>query len=549
MFDFLENKLYIIQMIFQENQTIGNAWKICSDKFKTLPFTASINGKNFSYAESAAATNKISAFLSEQQLKKSEKVALISENRAEWGLCWLGITTMGCVAVPVMTDFASEQMLNILEHSEARFIYVSQRMFSKISESKLVKNGSYSIIDEDPAFSSDSQAETSANVPDISAPDDIAALIYTSGTTGVSKGVLLSHRNIMTNAWDSTQVGPFLPGDAMLSVLPLAHMYEFTQGFMTPMLAGANITYLGLKPAPSLMMKAIEKVRPHFMLSVPLLIEKIYKSSVLGPISKSRVLSILYRIPVFRKLLNKFVIGKKLLKTFGGRLKFFGIGGAPLSEKVERFLKEAAFPYAVGYGLTETSPCLAGSAPFETIFKGIGPEFEHVKLRVSDDGEIQAFGPSVMSGYYKDEQRTDEVFTEDGWFKTGDLGSIDEKGNLYINGRLKNLILGPSGENIYPEEIENELKANPIVSECLVLKNKLGLIARVCLDEDKLKNQYNELKHNVNNFPIWKEKTLEDLRKSINKQLSSFSKLNRIIEQEIPFELTPSLKIKRFMYF
>ncbi|MBI9106502.1 MAG: AMP-binding protein [Spirochaetales bacterium] len=536
-------------MIFHEKLTIGNAWKLSSEKYSELPFTASINSNGYSYAEAAVAISRISAFLSNQQLKKGEKIALISENRAEWGLCWLGITTMGCVAVPVMTDFSSEQMLNILEHSEARFVYVSEKMFGKISESNIVESGNYCLIDADPAFSaSDDKEFSEIQYIDINDPDDTAALIYTSGTTGISKGVLLSHKNIMTNAWDSTFVGDFQPGDAMLSVLPLAHMYEFTQGFMTPMIEGANITYLGQKPSPTLMMKALKNVRPHFMLSVPLLIEKIYKTSVLGPVSKSKALGIIYRIPPLRKLLNKFVIGKKLLKTFGGRLKFFGIGGAPLSETVERFLREAAFPYAVGYGLTETAPCLAGSAPFETIFKGIGPEFKHVKLRVSDEGEIQASGDTIMSGYYKDEEKTAEVFTEDGWFKTGDLGSIDTKGNLYIKGRLKNLILGPSGENIYPEEIENELKANPLVSECLVLNDDIGLVARVFLDQEKLKLQFEELKHNVNNFPIWKENTLEDIRKTMNKRLSNFSKISHIVEQEIPFKLTPSLKVKRFLY-
>jgi long-chain acyl-CoA synthetase len=536
-------------MIFQENLTVGNAWKNSSETNSELPFTTSINGKSFSYAEAAGVVSRISAFLSEKKLKKGDKVAIISENRAEWGLCWLGITTMGCVAVPIMIDFPAEQMLNILEHAEADFVFASEKLISKITESKLVKKHNFKVIDNDPIFSENSGLdEYTGDIKTANSPEDVAALIYTSGTTGMSKGVLLSHKNIMTNAWDSIEVGHFKSGDSMLSLLPLAHMYEFTQGFILPMITGANITYLGLKPTPRLMMEALKTVRPHFILSVPLLIEKIYKSSVMGPISKSKVLNTIYKIPVIRKLLNRFVIGKKLLVTFGGRLKFFGIGGAPLSDKVEKFLREAAFPYAVGYGLTETAPVLAGSAAFETVYRGIGPRFEHVTLRISPEGEIQATGDSIMIGYYKDEERTAEVFTEDGWFKTGDLGSIDAKGNLFIKGRLKNMILGPSGENIYPEEIENELKANQFISDCLVLKNKLGLVARVLLDEEKLKLQYEELKHNMINFPIWKKNTMEDIRKSINKQLSSFSKVNSIIEQEIPFELTPSLKIKRFLY-
>jgi long-chain acyl-CoA synthetase len=334
----------------------------------------------------------------------------------------------------------------------------------------------------------------------------------------------------------------------MLSVLPLAHMYEFTQGFMTPLLEGANITYLGLKPSPTLMLKALEDIKPHYILSVPLLIEKIYKNSVLQPINKSALLSKLYKVPAMRKLLNRFVIGKKLKKLFGGRLKFFGIGGAPLSDTVEQFLREAAFPYAIGYGLTETSPCLAGSAPYKTVFRAIGPAFDNVKIRVSETGEIQASGDTIMKGYFRDEELTSKVFTEDGWFKTGDLGSIDEKGNLFIKGRLKNLILGPAGENIYPEEIENILKAEPLVSECLVLKEDNGLVARVFFDDEKLKQHFEGLAANISHFNKWKEETMEALRKNLNQKLSGGSKINKIIEQETPFELTPSLKVKRFLY-
>ena len=549
LFDFISNFLYICRMLTDKDLTIGDVWQRCSEKYFSLPFTSSMDGRSFSYGEADGAVRRISAFLEAHGLKKGEKVALISENRAEWGLCWLGITAGGRVAVPVMTDFSAEQMLNILKHSETTFIFISKKMAPKTAESELFKNGNYCIIDDCELFSAGVDgAATDTNFSGINSPDDTAALIYTSGTTGLSKGVLLSHGNILTNAWDSTIVGDFEEGDAMLSVLPLSHMYEFTQGFMTPLLEGANITYLGAKPTPSMLLKALKKVRPHFMLSVPLLIEKIYKNSVLAQISKSRILSAVYRIVPIRKLLNRFVIGKKLYSTFGGRLKFFGVGGAPLSSKVERFLREARFPYAIGYGLTETAPCLAGAAPFRTIFRGIGPAFRNVRLRIGDGGEIQASGGSIMQGYFKDDERTAEAFTSDGWFKTGDIGEIDRKGNLFIRGRLKNLILGPSGENIYPEEIENRLKSNPLVAECIVLKNKLGLVARVFFDEEKLKTQFDDLKENISHFPEWKEKTLEGIRLSMNRSLSSFSRLSKVIEQTQPFELTPSLKVKRYLY-
>ena len=538
-----------------DRMTIGYAWEQSREAFADLPFTASINGRSFTYKEAGTVISKLSKTLLNNNFKKYDKIAILSENRAEWGLCWLSITTIGGTAVPIMIDFMPDQILNILEHSGADFVFVSKKLKTKIEDSELIHSGRFLVIDDSEIFSTVDGASIvppEVEIATASEPDDIAALIYTSGTTGTSKGVLLSHLNIMTNTCDSTRVGKLNAGDSMLSVLPLAHMYEFTQGFMLPMVEGANITYLGLKPSPTLMLKTIAKVRPHYILSVPLLIEKIYKNSVLGPISKNAVLNKLYSLPPVRKLLNRLVIGKKLLKTFGGRLKFFGIGGAPLSETVEKFLREARFPYAIGYGLTETSPVLAGSGSFETIFRGIGPAFKSVNLRISNEGEIQAKGPSVMKGYFKDEERTREVFTEDGWFKTGDLGKIDRKGNLFINGRLKNLILGPTGENIYPEEIENELKSFPLVAECIVLKNKAGLVARVFIDEEKFKAHMEELKlsieHNIETFQAIKEEMLEHLRQNINKRLSSFSRLNKIIEQELPFELTPSLKVKRYLY-
>ncbi|MDC7126454.1 MAG: AMP-binding protein, partial [Spirochaetales bacterium] len=503
----------------------------------------------FSYDEASAVISNLSNHLSEQGLYKNDKISILSENRAEWGMCWLAITTIGCTAVPIMTDFSEEQICSILEHSEAKYIFVSKKLLPKINESELVKNNNFIIIDDNPLFDkTDNLYKQSIDIVNANEPDDIAALIYTSGTTGTSKGVLLSHKNIMTNTCDSVTVGKFERGDSMLSVLPLSHMYEFTQGFMLPMIEGANITYLGMKPSPTLMLKAIAEVRPHYILSVPLLIEKIYKSSVLQQISKNAVLNFVYKIPPLRMLLNRFVIGKKLSKTFGGRLKFFGIGGAPLSETVERFLREARFPYAIGYGLTETSPVLACSGAFKTIFRAVGPALKNVKLRISGEGEIQASGDSVMQGYFKDPEKTSQVFTKDGWFKTGDLGLIDKRGTLFIKGRLKNLILGPAGENIYPEEIENELKANPLVAECIVLKQQAGLVARVFLDQDKLKQYLEEIKLGLSNLQAEKEAVLENLRKSINKNLSNFSRLSQIIEQEIPFELTPSLKVKRFLY-
>ncbi len=527
------------------NYSIGEVWDFAASSYSDLPFTASLNGRNFTYKKANSVIDNLISHLELTGIETGSRIALLSENRSEWGLCWLAAVTSSRIAVPIMTDFAAEQIQNILEHSDASFIFISEKMLPKIRDTKLFSERKFLLIDEAELFD---KPDTALSISEYSpASEDTAAIIYTSGTTGTSKGVMLSHKNIVVNACDSTLVGGMEAGDALLSVLPLAHMYEFTQGFMLPILEGANITYLGMKPSPRLMLDAIAKTKPHFILSVPLLIEKIYRSSVLKNINSSKVLKTVYKILPVRKLLNRFVIGKKLMKTFGGRLKFFGIGGAPLSEDVERFLREAKFPYAVGYGLTETAPCLAGSPPNKSVFRGPGQPFKSVELRILD-GEIQVKSDCVMQGYYLDEERTAEVFTEDGWFRTGDIGELDAAGNLYVKGRIKNVILGPAGENIYPEEIENILKTDPVVAECLVLGKGSELVARVMLDEEKLKQYFEELKHNISHFPQWKEEFLENMRKKMNTSLSSFSKISRIIEQEVPFELTPSLKIRRFLY-
>lgn len=554
--------------------TLSEAWRRSRVEYKDLNFLGYVGESAISYGEADRIISTIQTFLKDKKIVPGDKVSLISESRPEWGLVYLAIATMGAVVVPVMVDFSGEQIANILDHSDSRYLFASSKVLKKlqntvfVKDSRLVliqdglKTGIPKVQNETVEFEEDGRDLFKAGLEASSVEDliidvgenETAAILYTSGTTGISKGVMLSHKNITHNAMVGIPIPDTQPKDRFLSVLPLAHSYECSLGLVLPMLAGAEVCYLKSAPTARVMLKALAEVRPQQMLTVPILIEKIYRASILPKFTKSPVLNTLYKIRPVRFLLNRFVAGKKLKELFGGNLKFFGIGGAPLAPDVEIFLREARFPYSVGYGLTETAPCLAGELPGHTIFRSIGPAFRDVQLRVADvnpetgHGEIQAKGPNIMLGYYKDEEKTAEVFTDDGWFKTGDLGYLDKKDNLFIKGRLKNMILGSNGENIYPEEIEAVINGNPFVADSLVTRMGNSLVARVELNAEKLDDFIKQLKDSPEELSRIKKEILESIRTTTNDRLNVFSRLSEMIEQAEPFEKTPSLKIKRFLY-
>jgi long-chain acyl-CoA synthetase len=382
--------------------------------------------------------------------------------------------------------------------------------------------------------------------------DDLAVIIYTSGTTGHSKGVMLTHKNIIWDVLASEHIPPMIAGDRLLSILPLAHVYECSLVLVMPMMVGASVSYLRKPPTAAVLLPALAQVRPTVMLVVPLIIEKIYKTKILPQIRKKLVGRLLVGVPFFRKQLHA-IAGKKLMEMFGGEMKFFGIGGAALAPEVEQFLREAHFPYSIGYGMTETSPLIAGSMPKEQRYRAIGPVVPGVEVRIDNPdpatkiGEIVVRGPNVMKGYYKDPERTAEVLSGDGWMQTGDLGFFDEDGHLSIHGRLKNVILGSSGENIYPEAIESIINRADYVLESLVYQEGGSLIARVFMDYEALDrdtvgsgNEAKTREHIV--------RMLDDIKQTVNSQVSAFSKLTRVIEQVEPFEKTATQKIKRYLY-
>jgi len=342
--------------------------------------------------------------------------------------------------------------------------------------------------------------------------------------------------------------------DRFLSVLPLSHTYENTLGLMLPLLGGACVYYLRKPPTPSVLIPAMAEVKPTIMLTVPLIMEKVYFNKILPTFTEKKLLNLLYKIPFIRKKLNA-VAGKKLYKTFGGHLKFFGIGGAKLNKTVEKFLLEAKFPYAIGYGLTETSPLLAGANPSKSVYDSTGPAIEDIELKINDpdprsgEGEIWARGATIMKGYYKEPELTSEVLTPDGWFKTGDLGLFDSKGNLYIKGRLKNMILGSSGENIYPEEIESVINNFRFVVESLVIQQKGKLVAYVHLNMEEIEKKYQILKDDMTRqYEQKKDELLLELQEYVNSKVSKFAQINKIVIQPVPFQKTATMKIKRYLY-
>jgi long-chain acyl-CoA synthetase len=499
------------------------------------------------------------AFLEKNGIQPGDKVALLSANMPNWGVTYFAITFMGAVAVPILPDFSGIEVNNVVNHSGAKAIFISSSLSAKL-EDVASEDLQLKVLMED--FSIIGGGKKSLNYKKGEHPQkkytveesDLAAIIYTSGTTGRSKGVMLSHKNISFTALKSRIIQPLDETDRFLSVLPLSHTYENTLGLVLPMLSASCVYYLRKAPTPAVLLPALEVVKPTIMLTVPLIIEKIYFNKILPVFHEKFILRLLYRIPLMRKLLNK-AAGKKLMHTFGGQIKFFGIGGAKLNKTVERFLIEANFPYAIGYGLTETAPLLAGANPAKSVFDSTGPAMEGVELMIHNpdkktgEGEIWAKGPNVMIGYYREPEMTKEVLTSDGWFKTGDLGTFDKRKNLFIKGRLKNMIVGASGENIYPEEIESVINNFRGVIESLVVQQKGKLVAMVHINMEELEKKYQHMKTEVSIQVEEKiDEILLEIQEYVNAHVNKYSRINKVVLQPVPFQKTATLKIKRFLY-
>ena len=534
--------------------------------FEKRPAVSFADKTPITYGEFYKKVKQTQKLLTNLGLHSGDHIALLSPSSPFWGISYFAIVLMGCVAVPLLHDFTEKEVISCLKHSNSKALFVSKKMLSKIQN---LDDSDIVVVDiEDSNVIKGSVVNEEESPTYLCNEEDLASIIYTSGTTGRSKGVMLTHKNLVFTAIAGQQAQRINCYDIAVSILPMSHVYEFTIGFLMFILNGACIYYLGGPPVPRTLLPVLAKVKPQFMLVVPMVIEKIYKQKVLPSFTKPGLVSKLYQNPLTRKILCR-IAGKKLIKTFGGRLKFFGIGGAKTDPVVEAFMKDAGFPYAIGYGLTETSPLVAFSSVGKTKPGYIGWQVEGIEVKIDNPdpetgvGELVVKGDNVMKGYYNDPALTKEAFTQDGFFKTGDLCTIDKKGWIRLMGRSKNMILGASGENIYPEDIEFVINQHPLVSESLVIEGEnSSLVAYVKLDEEKLNvqvaNEANAGKTFSENlqgmaselsdaFVYKKEELLNEIKFFINTNVNKMSRIDTI-KSVSEFEKTASQKIKRYLY-
>ena len=546
-------------MILPETKTLAHLFEDCTSKYPDLTVNTMVGWTSGqTYQELKEKAGRLSILLDSYGVGSGDKVAILSAGHPNWIAAFFSATAFGRVAVPLLPDFSPSVVANVLAHSEAKALFVSAKCYEKLSAetlaalslvididtlepiagNKMVEKGANSSV-----TAAASAAETSA-----AAPDDLAVLIYTSGTTGNAKGVMLTHRNFIATLRTCYTVFVIGPEDSMLSALPLAHAYELSLGLLYPFSAGTCVYYLPKAPSPAVLTHALKVVRPTAMLVVPLIIEKVYRGAVLPRIRNSKALSLLDRIchPLLCRL-----VGKGMVRSFGGRIKLVGIGGAKLDVTVEQFLKTARFPYVIGYGLTECCPLLSIAFGNRVPKAGsIGLPVHGVSMRLDNvnpatgEGEIVATGENIMKGYYKDPEKTASVFTADGWFRTGDLGAVDKKGNYYIKGRLGNMIVGPSGENIYPEDIEKVIMELPQVEECIVLSRQGRLVALVKMHEEAIDIAHRDKPSVMEEV----EKLRAQMLGYINSRVNASSRLSTLQFMTEPFDKTATLKIRRFVY-
>lgn len=525
-------------------------------KYARNPALAIVGQPAISFEELGQRIDRVQNDLKNNGIQKKQKVILLGENTPNWGVAFFAITGLGAVVVPVLTEFPESDINHIINHSEAVAVFIDEKFYRSLDLRALENIKLIISLDSMTILKGKNSAPT-AQIRSMDRgkeieENDLAEILYTSGTTGHSKGVMLTHKNIVLNS----QGGPKTMGrineqSVVLNLLPLAHAYGSTVSFLGALSRGASLYFIDRKPSPKILMEAMEKVRPTVVTGVPLVFEKIFHKKVLPEVARHRVLRLLTKFNFGRRLLYK-KIGQKVMESFGGRLDSFVIGGASLNQEVELFLREAKIPFAVGYGLSECSPLVTGDYYKKLKFGSVGRAIDGVKIQIDNCGsrtgvgEILVKGPNVMLGYYKNPEETKKVLTNDGWLRTGDLGYLDRSGYLFIKGRIKNVFLGPSGENIYPEIIEDKLRESMYVEESLVYFDGGLLIGRVYLDYDYIQAVLNASKHTIQ--PVEIEQILENVRRETNLRLPAFSQLNKIMAQPEPFVKTPTNKIKRALY-
>lgn len=504
-------------------------------------------GQCYTYASFRKKCLELSHLLARFNISAGDKVALFSQNMPNWTVAMFSVVPFGRIFVPVLPDSSENELTNILNHSGAKALFISKRFLPKLTDECRQRLTLVIDIETFELIKADDDAFTCEGTVKEPQPDDLTAIFYTSGTSGNAKGVMLSHRNLCVNIVAASHAQSAGTSDRWLSVLPMAHTYEMAFSLLYPLYVGGCVYYIQKPPTPSILFDAVKKTRPTIMCSVPLIIEKVYKTSIVPTIAHSRVLSWMQRHTPW---LLYWGVGRRLYKTMGGRLRFFGIGGSKLDPTVEAFLKKSHFPYAIGYGLTETAPLITNACVGKTAVGSCGVPAYGVDVRLENvnpqtgEGEIIVKGDNVMLGYYRDPERTRKSLTPDGWFRTNDLATVDRKGRYYIKGRLGNMIVGSSGENIYPEEIEQVINNYSGVNDSLVVERDGKLIALIKFDDRVLNWDQEKEDKFFENLEARKKAVLEYINKRVSKQ----SRVKDVEIMKEPFEKTATQKIRRFKY-
>lgn len=526
---------------------------------RNLNVFSDYEGESYTYGEVAGLINRIHQFFGLGGILPGDKIALLGRNSSNWGIAFLATVTYGAVAVPVLPDFNPVDMHHIINHSESRLLFVAESFYEKLNPEEIpgldgaISLNSFTPVFMKPGNLADAWEKATLLAGQFSAqsfrlkelPSAHTCIIsYTSGTSGFTKGVVISAGNLLSNLVFARDHMPLKAGDRIVSFLPMAHVFGLLFEFLFPITLGCHITFLTKAPTPPVIVKAFKEVRPQLILSVPLVIEKIYKKQIL-PKLETPAMRILMRTPGISVIIRRKV-KQKLVETFGGQFFEIVIGGAALNSEVEAFFRKLNFPFTIGYGMTECAPLISYDAWKTTRPFSAGKLVDRMQVRIDSSdpyhqvGEILVKGDNVMLGYYKNEEATRQAIDEEGWLHTGDLGVIDSDNYIYIRGRCKNMLLGPSGQNIYPEEIEIKMSNQPFVAECVVVERERKLVGLVFPDQESMQE------HRIEQDQL--SQIMETNRQTVNRDLPKYSQISRIELVAKEFEKTPKRNIRRYKY-
>ena len=526
------------------------------------PALCDYKGAKFTYADIATQIARLHLIFEKSGITAGDKIALCSKNTAHWAIAYLAATSYRAVAVPILNGFTPDNLEKLADHSDSKLLFTEKEMWSEMNGENMPQLvGAINVEDYSVLYSRDGRLETAVadaermfaeKYPDgmkpelmeyeVGGPEDIITISYTSGTTSSPKGIMLSVRSISSNISFGVKRIQFPKGGNIVSMLPLAHLYGLAFEFVYPVASGGCVYFLGKTPTPTILLQAFADVKPYLLITVPLVVEKIFRNKVM-PILERPAMRIATSIPIVKGAIYG-AVRRKVMAAFGGKMKHIIIGGAAVNSSIETVMKKVGIPYTVGYGMTECGPLIGYEDWYNFAMRSCGKPVDGMKVRIDSNdpqnevGEIQVRGDNVMTGYYKNEEATKAAFTADGWMRTGDLGLLDKDGNIYIKGRSKNMILTANGQNIYPEEVEELLNAMPHVKESIVIERNKHIVAIVSAEVDAAN-------------PLSREQLDEAMKSNLaalNRELPSYCQITGIEILDGDFERTPKNSVKRYLY-